>query len=302
MTDGSSGQPPAYYFRRAVDSITASPVITGGTLASIAVSVLFAGAVWLVSSNAYRMVALWATAGVDVAIYLSTDIGDEAVMRVKNELDADAAVAHLAYISQDEAWQFLADNLSESASLLEGLDSSLLPPSFEVTLDSSLDDDAIAERLDGWAALAGVDDVQHNPHGLSRGGNALMMVRWVVLSLGMLALVASIIIVAATFQLAAQLRRDELDVMRLMGAVGRLYWGPIVLAGVIEGLAAGTAAVGLLLMAYLGASAMAASEAPALASTIEFLTPGQVLVLIGWGALLGALGSILGMWRVTQWR
>ena len=70
------GQPLAYYLRRAVDSILATPVIAGVTITSIAVSVLLAGAVLLVGSNAYRLIASWGAAGVDVSIYLNPGVDD----------------------------------------------------------------------------------------------------------------------------------------------------------------------------------------------------------------------------------
>jgi cell division protein FtsX len=66
----ASRQPFPYYVRRAVDSILATPVISGVTITSICVSVLLAGAVLLVGSNAFRLIQSWGATGVDVSIYL----------------------------------------------------------------------------------------------------------------------------------------------------------------------------------------------------------------------------------------
>ncbi|MFQ5351963.1 MAG: cell division protein FtsX, partial [Candidatus Binatia bacterium] len=192
-------QPPAFYLRRAVDSILATPVISSVTITSIAVSVLLAGAVLLVGSNVYRLVANWGTQGVDVSIYVEAGVDDARVVELKRQLGGEPGVVSLSYISQDEAWQFLASNLGDSAELLDGLDASVLPASFELTLERSLSGDALEERLDAWRAIPGIDDVQYNRQWTNRFRGAMDIVRWVAWALGALALIASTIIVGATF-------------------------------------------------------------------------------------------------------
>ena len=125
----SSTQPVSHYVRRALDSILATPIVAVVTITSIALSVLLAGAVLLVGSNAYRIIQGWGATGVDVSIYLDRRVPDERVIELKKALSADERVLSVRYVSQDEAWQFLADNLGGSADLLTGLDASILPPS-----------------------------------------------------------------------------------------------------------------------------------------------------------------------------
>ncbi len=302
MSRGSSRQSAGYYLRRAIDSIVRSPVITGVTLVSIAVGVLFAGAIVLVSSNAQRVVAMWATAGIDVSLYLEAEAAEDDIVALKSGLGEDQYVREVRYISREEAWHFLAAHLGDGARLLDGLDATILPASVEVALEPSLGEDELARRLTEWGEAKGVSDVQYNRYDLARRGSAVGIVGWVAWFLGALALVTSSILVAATFQLAAYSRREELEVLRLMGAVGRLYWGPIVLAGLLEGATAAGAALGLLVAAYVGLSVSLASALPSVAGGVTFLTAPQIGALVVWGAFLGVLGSLFGMWRVSQWR
>ncbi|RMF25341.1 MAG: hypothetical protein D6760_01220, partial [Deltaproteobacteria bacterium] len=192
---GASSQPISYYLRRSIDSILATPVIAGVTMTSIAVSVLLAGAVLLVGSNAFRIVQSWGATSVDVSIYLSPGVSEERVVELKKQLASDPAVVDVRYVSQDEAWQFLADNLGDSADLLDGLDASVLPASLEVALGRSVDDEALDEKLAEWKALKEVDDVQYNRQWINRLRNAMGVIRWVAWALGALALIVSAIIV-----------------------------------------------------------------------------------------------------------
>ena len=299
---GSSSQPLSYYLRRAVDSILATPVIAGVTITSICVSVLLAGAVLLVGSNAFRLIQSWGATGVDVSIYLSPDITEDRVVELKKLLNDDPAVIDVRYVSTDEAWQFLADNLGDSAELLDGLDASMLPASLEVALGRAIDKQSLDERLEVWGGLSEVDDVQYNRQWIDRVRNAMGVVRWVAWALGALALIVSAIIVGATFQLAAFSRREEMEVMRLVGAVGIVYWGPVLLAGLLEGVVGSFAGIGLLALIYQVTATPIATELPVLQGTIDFLTTGQCLTLVFWGACLGVAGSWLGMQRFGAWR
>lgn len=298
----ASGQPISYYLRRAVDSILATPVIAGVTMTSIAVSVLLAGAVLLVGSNAFRIVQSWGATSVDVSIYLSPGVSEERVVALKKQIASDPAVVSVRYVSQDEAWQFLADNLGDSADLLDGLDASILPASLEVALGRSVDDEALDTKLAEWKALSEVDDVQYNRQWINRLRNAMGVIRWVAWALGALALIVSAIIVGATFQLAAFSRREEMEMMRLFGAVGTLYWGPALLTGFIEGVIGAFAGIGLLSLIYQVTVNPITSELPLLTSTIDFLTTSQCFTLVFWGACLGVAGSWLGLQRFGGWR
>jgi len=299
---GSSRQPVSYFFRRAIDSILATPVISGVTITSIAVSVMLAGAVLLVGHNVFRLLQGWGQSGVDVSIYLTQDAGEDRVVELKRAIAEDGAVVDVRYVSQDEAWQFLADNLGDSAELLDGLDASLLPASLEVSLGRGTDEASLDARLEAWEAIPEVNDVQYNRQWIDRVQNAMSIVYWVAWALGALALIVSAIIVGATFQLAAFSRREEMEVMRLVGAVGVVYWGPVLLAGLFEGLIGSFAAIGMLSLIYQITATPITTELPMLLDTMDFLTAGQCFTLVFWGAMLGILGSWLGMQRFGSWR
>lgn len=300
--DDEEACPLEYYFRRALDSIKASPAASGVAVASIAASVLFAGAVLLVSSNAYRMVARWAASGIEVSVFFAPDAREADVVAVKDRIAADSAVIDSRYVSSEEAWQFLSESLDRSAELLAGMEPSVLPASVELKLERSLGDAQILARQAEWRALPGVSDVQSSRSLVGAGSGALDVVAWVAWALGALTLVASVIIVASTFQLAAYTRRDEMNLLRLVGAVGPVYWGPIVLAGLLEGVVASLIALAFLLLVFAGVAMPIRNELPVVADALAFLGPRQCLTLALWGAALGGAGSALGMWRVSQWR
>ena len=291
-----------YYFRRAVDGIKASPVASGVALASIAASVLFAGSVLLVTSNAYRAVARWAASGIDISVYFHPEAGETDVVATKTRIEQDPQVVDIRYISHEEAWQFLVENLDRSADLLAGVSPQILPASLEIRLDRHLSDADVDLRVSAWRALPGVSDIQSSRASVVTGTTAADIVRWVAWALGVLTLAASLMIVLTAFQLAAYTRRDEMNVLRLVGAVGRGYWGPVVLAGVLEGVVAGAAAIAVLFLVFEAVAVPIRSSLPAFADRVAFLGASQCVTLLVWGAVLGGTGSAVGMRRVSEWR
>lgn len=291
-----------YYFRRAIDGIKASPAASGVALASIAASVVFAGAVLLVTSNAYRVVARWAASGIDVSVYFRPDAGESDVVATRTRIEGDSLVVDIRYVSQEEAWQYLAQSMDNSAGLLSGLTPQILPASLEIRLERRLSDADVDGRIEMWRALPGVSDIQSSRAAVVTGSTAADIVRWVSWALGALTLAASLMIVLTAFQLAAYTRRDEMNVLRLVGAVGRGYWGPVVLAGVIEGAVAAVLAVAVLFLVFEAVAIPIRQSLPALAGRIGFLSSSQCVTLLLWGAVLGGIGSAVGMRRVSEWR
>lgn len=291
-----------YYFRRAFDGIKASPAASGVAMASIAASVLFAGIVLLTTSNAYRAVARWAASGIDVSVYFQPDAGEKDVVATRTRIEQDSAIVELGYVSQEEAWQFLAASLDNSAQLLAGLTPQVLPASLEIRLERRLTDAEVDARITTWRALPGVSDIQSSRAAVVSGSTAADVVRWVAWALGALTLAASLLVVMTAFQLAAFTRRDEMNVLRLVGAVGRGYWGPVVLAGVLEGVVASVLSVGVLFLVFEAVAWPIRSSLPTFASRLAFLSASQCLTLLLWGAVLGGAGSAVAMRRVSEWR
>jgi cell division transport system permease protein len=111
--------------------------------------------------------------------------------------------------------------------------------------------------------------------------------------------VAAILTVTTATTLVLHLRRDEMEIMRLVGATETVIRWPRLLQGMAQGLVAAIVALAALEFAY--AVAVPRLE-PLLPVTIglervAFLSPWQALALIGAGTMLGAMGGLLARGR-----
>lgn len=157
-----------------------------------------------------------------------------------------------------------------------------------------------AER-DGRAALLvrrlgempGVADVRHDQEWLTRASAGLNTIRAAGLALAALMAAAAAVTVAVVVRLGLHARREEIEIMNLVGAPLRFIRGPFVAEGLLQGGIGAALAVVLLWLAFAvvrgawGAGIAGALDGGALA----FLPPMIWITLIAGGMAVGSLGG-----------
>ena len=113
---------------------------------------------------------------------------------------------------------------------MEGLGDNPLPASYEVRLRAGADQ-AVDSLLAEVRQLPGVADVRYDRQWLQRLLAAIGVVRGLGLVLGILLTIAAALTVANVVRLALYARRDELDIMQLVGAPQVYIRGPFVDGG-----------------------------------------------------------------------
>jgi cell division transport system permease protein len=99
----------------------------------------------------------------------------------------------------------------------------------------------------------------------------------------------AIIIIGTTIRMAVLQRSREIAIMRLVGATDGFIRSPFLLQGALKGLLGGVVAVGLSYGAFLLINRLLIQAA--------FFTPVQALAILGFGTLIGLLGSQLSVGR-----
>jgi cell division transport system permease protein len=175
-----------------------------------------------------------------------------------------------------------------------------LPASVEVTPDAGTATPegtrALVARL---VALPEVEEVQSGSQWVDGLAQFRRLFQGVGLAIGAVLAVAAILTVTTATTLVLHLRRDEMEIMRLVGATERVIRWPRLLQGMAQGLVASIVALAALELAY--AVAVPRLE-PLLPVTIGlervlFLSPWQALALIAAGSMLGAVGGMLARGR-----
>jgi cell division transport system permease protein len=262
--------------RYALDEATASlwrgwqsSLLSTGT---IAVALLVLGGFLLATSNLDRLADEWSrTAG--MSVYLSDETTESDRQAVERLLAPGAVVEGFAYVSKAEALTRFKQTFADLTPTVESLERNPLPASYDVRLRAAGGSpgglDALATLL---RATSGVTDVRYDRQWLDRLLGAVSVVR-----------------------LSLQARRDELDIMHLVGAPPAFVQGPFVMEGALQGgigAAVALAILGLVFVVvrrpYLGPLTELLNL-----SAVRFLSPGLCVLLLGGGVVVGCLGGLL---------
>lgn len=291
-----------YFMRKAVGSIRENPFINLITVGTIAIAMLLEGSFLLAFSNLNAVVDRL-TRDVEISAYLRDDASQAIVASLGDRLQRLPEVEEVRFVSKAEALEVFQRQNPEDKALLDELGENPLPASFQVKLAPGYRDAESVTRIAADLAADGsVDEVEYGQEWIAKFTAFLKLLRIAGFGLGAMLVLAVVFVVSNTIKLAVFARRDELEIMQLVGATPMFIRIPYLLEGILQGGAGSLLAVAGLWLGWRTASVHAtASLAPVFGtSRLEFLPVDQLLGLLLGGVLLGFFGSLFAMGRFLK--
>jgi len=264
---------------------------------TIALALFVLGGFLLVTTNLQRLATAWSNAA-ELSIYLSDDLSAADREAIERALRSEPSVGAPEYVSKDEALKRFRQTFGELAPAIDNVGENPLPASFEIRVKAGSARDRLNALADRVRGMPGVSDVRYDAQWLERLSAIVSILRGIGFVLGLILGVAAALTVANVVRLALHARRDELDIMELVGAPTIYVRGPFVMEGILQG---GTGAVLALAGLLVGYAAIRARYLVPLASTIDlgsvrFLPlEFSALLLVG-GILVGCAGGAVAAW------
>ena len=237
---------------------------------------------------------------VQVTVYFDKELTTQDQSAFRAKISALSGVSRVGYVTRDEALKRFKSRLRGQETLLEGVRPEVLPTSFEIALKRSHRDTTSVENfVTELKRIPGITEVQYGEEWVRRFNSFLNFMRLLGALLGGFLVIAVIFIVSNTIKLTIYSRRDELEVMALVGATRFFIKVPFLLEGLIQGSVGSLLSVGLLFALYEGFLHNAASFITfnPLTSGLNFLPPEYIGGLLLAGALLGFVGSFTSLKR-----
>lgn len=288
-----------YSFDEAVASIWRARQSGLLSTVTIALALFVLGGFLLVTSNLQRLGAQWSSAA-EMSVYLKDDATPADRRAIEAALAPGAVVASAEYVSKAEAVRRFKQTFGDLNAAVDGAGDNPLPASYEVRLktgpEAQASLDSVAERL---RLVGGVDDVRYDRQWLDRLLAAIEVIQGFGLVLGTVLGIAAALTVANVVRLSLFARKDEIEIMQLVGAPQIYVRGPFVMEGVLQG---GTGAVFALAALLAGFVAIRARYIVPLASTVDlqvvrFLPLELCLAVVLGGMLVGCVGGLVAAWN-----
>jgi cell division transport system permease protein len=291
-----------YFIQRTILSMIQSPLLSGATIGTIAVALMLLAFFTLIVLNVQNITQQWSR-DIQVTVYLERVPSTSKLEQWQQEIENYSVVENVTYISQEDAFERFRAQLGQNDDLLDGLLPEILPASFELNLANEARSERGAENL--------VQELKKNPafsnfrYGqdwLKRYDAFMFLLKLTGTLAGGFLIFATLFIISNTIKLTIYARRDELEIMTLIGATPMFIKIPFLAEGALQGIIGALLALGGCHALYYfflknGLSALLTTTA---ASNISFLPVPLQLGVILLGFLLGICGSMLPLRKFVR--
>jgi cell division transport system permease protein len=279
-----------YFLREAAADLWRRRTVNVLSVGTIGASLYVVGLFILVTTNVGRLISSWAEEN-RISVYMADGAPESQRLAIEQKLSGHPSVKSAAFVTKDDALVRFRKDFPDLADLAVGFDANPLPASFEVMLKKEAADPQAVEAIaKEFSALAGVEGVRYDLAWVRRVRRLLELLGLAGAALGAILLTAAVITISGVIRLNVMARRDEIEILRLVGATRGFIRGPFLVEGAFQGIVA--AVVALLMIA--GTWSLVSSSGPVRADLLLQAVVGGFLPLWTWGALL-AVGLAVGL-------
>jgi len=273
------------------------------TIGIIAITLLIFSVFSLIAFNLASFLKIWENK-IEVIVYLKKGIQISELESLLKNTQQIEGIEAVKYVSPSDAMTFMETKLGSQKNLLEGIQPAVLPPSFEIQLKKDYRNSAkIKEVVSRLKQFPQIEEIQYGQEWVETFSGIIHLMRLTQWILGGLLLAAMIFIISNTLQLTFSSRREEIEVMHMVGASPAFIQVPFHIEGLIQGfLGAGLAVLLLLLLFKVFLLYITPLMRGWLAGIPILFLPLETItwILLG-GMVLGVFGSFIASMRFLKY-
>lgn len=291
-----------YSLKQGFQNLKKNRMFTLASISTVAACLFLFGLFYFVICN-FQHIIREAEQSVGISVFFDEGVPAEEIVTIGDLLRKRPEVDHVDFVSADEAWEkFKEENFSDSPDLIEsfGEDNPLAESaSYAVYLKSIDTQDAVAAYIEGISGVRSVKRSSELAGGLSNisnlaGGVSVVLILVLVL--------VSVFLIHSTIATGITVRKQEIAIMRLMGASDFYIWSPFIVEGVVIGMIGSALPLLILAVSYGRIIQYITERFTLFTGTITFLGTKSVFavlvpisLMIGVG--IGLLGSFITVRR-----
>src|ERR687891_896577 len=258
-----------YFFSETVQNLRRNILMTVAAISTVAISLLLLGGVQILGMTVNKMTDDW-EAKVEVSAFFLKNASQNEVDALGRELSQMPEVKDLTFVSQEQAYEEFKRDWPD---LIGPLPKDALPASYRIKLHDAGDAEEVAARIVG---APGIDEVDFGGTVIKKLLQVNSLLRTITLVMSVILMIAAAALIANTIRLAIYARREEIGIMKLVGATNWFIRIPFILEGIFAAL------VGPIFRF----------------STAEM--GGVLLLLVAVGCLVGVVGSTMALRRFLE--
>jgi cell division transport system permease protein len=235
-----------------------------------------------------------------IVVYIKEGAEKGGVAHLKAKVAKVPGVKSVQYVSRNEALKLLREELKGQEGILKGIGSNPLPSSFEIKVtETHRNPQGVKATVGRLKRMDWVEDVQYGAEWVEKFSGFLKFVELSALVVGVFLAAATLFIISNTIRLTVYARKEEIEVMRSLGATDMFIKVPFFIEGMVQGLVGGGLALGML---FLGRYVLTLKIPPYLGFVVAnpVSAPALLTILAMAGVGIGMAGSLLSLGRFLK--
>jgi len=283
------------YLKRAIQDIRHNRFLNVVTIITIALSILIVSSFALFFINTQDLMRAWKE-GVRIMVYLLPSTPESEIPALQKRIAGIYGIDKVRFIPKADALKQLKTQMKRHSSLLEDLKENPLPDAFEVRLVATSRNWQRVEKLAlEIENLPQIEEVEYGQRWLGRFTNIVNLFTLAGYALGVLFFMAAVFFVANTIRLVLYSRRDEVEIMRLVGAEDRFIKTPFYIEGIIQGAVGGIIGLGALFIVFTIISSNVSQDITTGMFQIRFLPSLVRVAVVISSMIVGWLGCFVSL-------
>ena len=283
------------FFKKALQDILSNRFLNVVTIVTIGLSILIVSSFTLFFINTNALLDSWKK-GIRVLVYLEPQATEANRLDLRYQIQQIENVQEIHFISKGTALKRLKDQMRHHSSLLENLKRNPLPDAFEIRItDASRELEKVAALAEKIKSLPQVEEVEYGQHWIAKFSHIINIFKFVGYAMGGLFLIATLFIIANTIRLVLYSRKEEIEIMRLVGSNNSFIKAPFYIEGLILSALGSIAGLAALFAAYYFVLSKFHASLSLGFLEIKFLSIGQFFLFVGGSMLVGWLGCYLSL-------
>lgn len=286
-----------YFFREGFGSLIRNRLMSVASIATVAACVFIMSFSYCIVSN-LQYILRQMEDDIGIAVFLDDDISNDRIVSIGEEIKNLEHVSSYEYISPDQALEDLKQEW-DAGDILDGFDRETNPlsSSFQISLDGIEYQSQVLDELNKIEGIRNIRHAQSETEILLKVNNAISVFGIaVIIILGII----SVVIIMNTIKISVYSRKNEINIMKYVGATDWFIRWPFVIEGVLIGFIGSLIPMALSWPLYGRSISVIYKYLPVVQNIVQFRQSSDIFtvlmpVAIMFGVILGVTGSITSM-------
>ncbi|HIT89379.1 MAG TPA: ABC transporter permease [Candidatus Merdenecus merdavium] len=291
-----------YTTKQGFKSIYRNKIFTLASIATIAACIFLFGLFYSIVIN-FQHIVKTAEEGVGITVFFDDGVSQERIDEIGKEIEARPEVIQMKYVSAEEAWSKVKEDYFQGdASLAEGFqdDNPLMDSAnYEVYVN---DIEAQEDLVQYISNLEGVRKINQSKTAADMLSSFNKLVGYASLAIIGILIAVGVFLISNTVTIGISVRKEEIGIMKLIGATDFFVRAPFIIEGLMIGLIGAVLPLTLLYFVYREAVQFVINRFYLLIGFIQFVPVTNVFktlipIALAMGMGIGFLGSFITVRR-----